>query len=750
MGLMMRNKILTIFPPGWVVNGPYLALPQLKGYADSLGENLEIYDDNILFFDHVFSEGFLLDKISYCETLFDNFKDKIELLSSSEVQRFHKLYRGLKYKSHYNNASKLKNLLRNSRNTEEYMGAYNTFACALDLVGSYYAMTISQNDIYSNKYTNRTIENLFDFTCDKKNNIFIDYYENSQLVEKCLSYDYVGISITSSSQMLSAFTLLSVLKRFDSTNKVKLFLGGNYLTRICENDNSNKMLSKILSKVDFISVFEGEPLMNNIFHSDFRYQDCANVIYLDKDSNCVVRNAITRDVYTRIPTIPNFDGFPLDKYFLPELVLPIMSSKNCYNNCAFCTIPRGTFGNKYIPFDIHVTAKNIKSLSEKYATKTFAFNDEVFALKRMLDFSKEVSTLGIDVKWLCETRFDNVLSVEEFQTIFSAGCRAIQFGLESHNQRILDLMKKNVDMDNIDIVIRNALKSGITVHLFCIFGFPTETENEVLNTKMYVLECIKDARTKYGLPLTSLGYGSFGLEKGSDVFNNPASYCVEIVEPDYDSYDYQYRYTVHTGISQERADEIVAEMSGGSGLTSKTYTPENFILCADSFSSNPVLFNNAIDDFVFINSFKFDPVTGVKLENQLYYYHDISSDIILSSEHDPNSLTAEEKGIWAHYGLFRCKRKMNLEYTDIVNVTVNPYLQIKQRDNGEYFVLDQVTKKTFTLSRGFTKIYRLMHSHGVQAFTCECIKQESLSKERLLKIINEFYADGFLILGISS
>lgn len=70
------------------------------------------------------------------------------------------------------------------------------------------------------------------------------------------------------------------------------------------------------------------------------------------------------------------------------------------------------------------------------------------------------------------------------------GCSNIQFGLESYNQRVLDLMDKNIDIAWIEPNIINCFEAGISVHLFFMTGFPTETLEEAKNTYHFANEMI--------------------------------------------------------------------------------------------------------------------------------------------------------------------------------------------------------------------------------------------------------------------
>ena len=262
---MTKNRVLCIFPPGWIATAPYLALPQLKGYADSIGETLDIVDDNVLFFDYLFSTNTVMEVLPSCQKAFEDYKQNKNTLEGESLKRFQQLYRGLKYSHDYPYADEYKKMLRTEKDINKYMYAYRVLESTQDLLGYYYNMSISQNFISSNKYSECTTANLSLFTKDTRNNIFLDYYSQNPLIDMCLNYDYVGISITSSSQILAAFTLIRLLREKDKPHKVKIYLGGNFITRVIENMEESRALTDLIEKVDFVSIYEGEPVLKNIF-----------------------------------------------------------------------------------------------------------------------------------------------------------------------------------------------------------------------------------------------------------------------------------------------------------------------------------------------------------------------------------------------------------------------------------------------------------------------------------------------------
>ena len=88
-------------------------------------------------------------------------------------------------------------------------------------------------------------------------------------------------------------------------------------------------------------------------------------------------------------------------------------------------------------------------------------------------------------------RFEKNLTRELLGQMRDAGCLKIVFGLESFNQRIMDFMKKGIKQDSVRRIAEDCVDLGIAVHCYVIVGFPTEKEEEALETMNFVVENTK-------------------------------------------------------------------------------------------------------------------------------------------------------------------------------------------------------------------------------------------------------------------
>ncbi len=113
--------------------------------------------------------------------------------------------------------------------------------------------------------------------------------------------------------------------------------------------------------------------------------------------------------------------------------------------------------------------------------------------------------------------------------MYNSGCRRIQFGLESYNDRILNLMNKGIQTHAIDKIVKNCLEVGIALNLFIILGFPSETISEMYSAINYALDIVKLSLTNYKI-ISSVDFSKFQLCKDSPIYKNPIKFGINVIE----------------------------------------------------------------------------------------------------------------------------------------------------------------------------------------------------------------------------
>jgi len=549
-------KVLLIFPPSWHPSQPYLSLPSLTAFLRQNGVRDVVQRDvNIEFLD------VLLTKKT-CNEFYQRIVDKLRYMDSAgEASRrgvspdYQEKRRALMsavemIPAIIDKVEPAKNTLRSEGfyDLERYMDSVNTINESLGILSALYypsSLTALNNDMRYSVYSSQEILKALD---DEEENIFLNLYKNhilSSILE--FSPNVLGISITSTSQIIPGLTLAKLIK--DRNKEVHITIGGSVFTKLIEN---LKKVDGLFSIVDSFIVFEGEHALLELAGQidgkrDFR--KVPNLIYRENNVTRINEPFYSEDLNV-LPT-PDFDGLPLRRYLAPESVLPVQTSRGCYyRKCTFCNLHLDHRNFRLRKADLLL--EDIHKLSQKYNTPYFFFTDESVPVNQLREISQGLLGNDWDIKWMGGVRFEKALNGDLLRKMSKSGCQKLVFGLESYNQRVLDLMKKGIKTDVVKEILDECLKVGISFHLYIIIGFPTEAEKEALETLDFVLN--KEYLDSPGFScLPSL----FGMEKDSPITHNPSEYGLRsIMAPRGEDLGLGYFYEVEQGMSPEEAERM--------------------------------------------------------------------------------------------------------------------------------------------------------------------------------------------------
>lgn len=181
---------------------------------------------------------------------------------------------------------------------------------------------------------------------------------------------------------------------------------------------------------------------------------------------------------------------PQSTFRLPSTIL--FTTRGCPYRCTFCD--RAVFGNRVRSHSAGRVVEIMNHLHDTYGIVDFAFHDESFIYneKRLV----EICTLLIDQKrpfsWYCQGRVDQKISDETLALMKRAGCRQLQFGVESANDSILQTMGKGITVNQVSEALAQAHNAGISNKAFFIVGLFGESEKTLANTERFILEAPLD------------------------------------------------------------------------------------------------------------------------------------------------------------------------------------------------------------------------------------------------------------------
>lgn len=493
--------ILLVTPPFTQLNTPYPATTQLKAFVEQQGYEAEQTDLGIELIDEIFSKDFI--ESNFPIGLPDREKYAITI---EPVMRF------LRGRDH-TLASRIVagNFLpetARAKGTEELEWAFGI--AGVDDEARYLA-TLYLEDlaekmrqyIDSNFELVRYAEHLCTYAADfdeiestlsKKPTAI----ENAMLalLERHLLHtkpDMVAFTVPFPGCLLSALRCGQYIKKHYP--EITVCMGGGFA------NTEWRQLSepRVFDYVDYITLDDGElPLMRLIIHKEGRIGDeellrtycrCeGKVKYVDSNSNGMP----TQVANDTLPT-PDFDGLPLDLYIsTADMTNPmhslwscgrwnkLMMAHGCYwAKCAFCDTTLDYIGRYDSP-----KAATVVDRMERIATQTgcsgFHFVDEALPPQLLREVCEEILRRRLVFSFWGNIRFEKTFTADYCELLADAGCIAVSGGLEVASDRLLRLIGKGVSVQQTVMAARNLSASGIMVHTYLMYGFPTETLQETI------------------------------------------------------------------------------------------------------------------------------------------------------------------------------------------------------------------------------------------------------------------------------
>ena len=433
-----------------------------------------------------------------------------------------------------------------------YSEALRTIQMGLKMVSIAYSPTELSLSKFEMKHPLKSEADLLGAAENQQENPFIMFYEDHFLQDLLKEPpDLACISITGTSQIVPGLTLARLIK--SHYPEVHINIGGNIFTRLRD---SLKNWSEVFGGIfDSVILYEGEIPLLELCRCLSKKQSLAgvpNLVY--KENGNIRSNGLCDPEKIDLLPAPCFDGLPLDRYFSPYPVLPVLSSRGCYwKRCAFCDHGE-IYSGRYSRRNPELMVKDLGKLSKRHSTNFFTFNDESIAPGHLREISEEIISNGLDVKCNADIRLEPRFTPDLFHLAFKAGFRVLYFGLESGHDRVLAHMCKGIDTQTARAIFQNSSDAGIWNHAFIFFGFPTETETEAHATMDYIF-VNKEI-------IHSVGYSTFLLSRCSGVMKNRERFGVTDVGDDSNAVlDLWASYSVSNGITQEQAQSISKEFS---------------------------------------------------------------------------------------------------------------------------------------------------------------------------------------------
>lgn len=299
----------------------------------------------------------------------------------------------------------------------------------------------------------------------------------------------VGLSCPFPGNVYGAFKIAQTVKRL--APKIKLILGGGFVNTELRTLSDKR----VYEFFDALTFDDGErPL--ELFLKQVREDKGLRLRTMSPESGFTIATSSgEKDIPFKSHGGPDYRGLPLDKYFsmleMPNTMHRMWSdfrwnkmilAHGCYwKKCTFCDISLD-YISRFEPQKASQIVDQMESVIAQTGSSGFHFVDEAAPPALLRQMSEEILKRKLKVTWWGNIRFDTLFDEKLTTLMADAGCVAVTGGLEVASPRLLELINKGVSIEQVAKVTSSFKKSGIYVHAYLMYGFPSQTASETIDS----------------------------------------------------------------------------------------------------------------------------------------------------------------------------------------------------------------------------------------------------------------------------
>lgn len=344
----------------------------------------------------------------------------------------------------------------------------------------------------------------------------------------CLTAPFPG-------NILSAFKCGQIVKQHFP--QIKVILGGGFA------NTELRALSdcRVFEFVDYVTLDDGEaPLQQLIGLLEAKHgTDMLLRSYTLVDGKVAYfSNDAIMDVSHANVGTPDYSDLKLDKYLSVIDVLNPMHrlwsdgrwnkmtiAHGCYwAKCSFCDISLD-YIKRYDAVSAAILCDRMEAIMQQTGENGFHFVDEAAPPVLMRDLALEILNRGLAVVWWTNVRFEKRFDAPLCQLLKASGCIAVSGGLEVASDRLLQKMNKGVTVEQVARVAKAFTDEGIMVHAYLMYGFPTQTKQETIDSLELVRQLFAAGVVHSGF------WHQFALTAHSQVGLFPDAFDIRITGP---------------------------------------------------------------------------------------------------------------------------------------------------------------------------------------------------------------------------
>ena len=316
---------------------------------------------------------------------------------------------------------------------------------------------------------------------------------------------------------------------------IKVVMGGGF----ANTELRSLTDARVFEFFDFITLDDGEaPIENLVAHIEGTktMDELKRTFTLVNNKVVYIDNKACNDYKQGQVGTPDYRDLLLDKYISAiEVVNPmhrlwsdgrwnkLTMAHGCYwGKCTFCDISLD-YIKLYEPIAAQLLCDRMEEIIAQTGQNGFHFVDEAAPPALMRALAIEIIRRKLTVSWWTNVRFEKSFTRDLCLLLKASGCIAVSGGLEVASDRLLELIQKGITVAQVARVNKNFTEAGIMVHAYLMYGFPTQTAQETIDS----LEMVRQM-FKLGI-LQSAFWHLFTMTAHSPVGLDPEKYRVKKV-----------------------------------------------------------------------------------------------------------------------------------------------------------------------------------------------------------------------------
>jgi hypothetical protein len=350
-------------------------------------------------------------------------------------------------------------------------------------------------------------------------NLFKSYLDDYRPTHVCFTIPFPG-------NLLSTLICGKVIKDFYPN--IKTILGGGYIS----TELRQLADDRIFKFTDYIVLDRGENALMDILSTK---KEPSHTFYLKDNQLCFHNSQCSEDYPFYQMGDPDFSDFDLNQYLsLTDSLNPmhrlwsdgqwnkISLAYGCYwSRCSFCDTHL-KYINCFEPTPVNQIISTIKNIISQTQHTGFHFVDEAAPLNLLKELALELLRENIAITWWTNIRFEKGFTRDVCRLLAASGCIGVSGGIEVANDRLLKKIKKGITIKHATQVLHNFKKSGIHVHAYLMYGFPSQSELETIESLEIVRQFFKNNL------IQSAYWHQFTLTIHSEIYHQPDKYQIKI------------------------------------------------------------------------------------------------------------------------------------------------------------------------------------------------------------------------------